>query len=245
MRRAILTILLAIVILSTSACGSSAEEKLKVYFFYSRTSDNAMQIKEKFLPSIRAKYKDYVEWKDIAVDIDSSSDDIELAISTGRRYAGTELAIVPSILINETFLKTPSEIVERLEKIIESSIEREVPVKPVKIDMPPKPGDSDKILATYFYNHHCHPCLEIQNEFLPPLKEKYKDYVEWEEADIDEPDNLQRAISVSVSYTGHSSIHTPSILIDKTYLMSKGEIKERLEGTIKAAIENRLRNSKK
>jgi len=77
--------------------------------------------------------------------------------------------------------------------------------------------------------------MELKQEFLPSIKEKYKDRLTWKDLNTQEKDNIifLMAITTRLKKTGS---YVPSILVGDTFLVGKNEIKNKLEETINTAL---------
>jgi len=103
----------------------------------------------------------------------------------------------------------------------------------------PKPSrQAAKLQIVFFYSPHCKICMELKKEFLPFVKEKYKNKVSWEELDTSSNSaNLIRLVTLSTRLRGIDG-RVPSILVGNNLLIGRDEIKGKLinslEGTLKA-----------
>ncbi|MCK9572941.1 MAG: hypothetical protein M0R20_00870 [Candidatus Omnitrophica bacterium] len=101
------------------------------------------------------------------------------------------------------------------------------------------PKEEGKLQVSFFYSSHCKVCLELENEFLPSIKEKYKNDVIWEEADTSNNSaSLIKLITLSARLRGLDG-HVPSILIGDSLLVGKDEIKARLVNSIELALKTK------
>jgi len=85
--------------------------------------------------------------------------------------------------------------------------------------------------VTVFVSPTCKICLKMKNEFLPAIKEKYKDQIKWQELNTFEPDNLAVLISLTKKF-GREKPLVPAILVGNTLLFGRKEIKTNLDTTI-------------
>jgi len=98
--------------------------------------------------------------------------------------------------------------------------------------VPASPKEEAKLAVIVFYSVHCKICMELEKEFLPPLKEKYKNKITWEELETSSNSaNLMRLVTLSVRLRNDDG-HVPSILVGNQLLIGKEEIKNKLAGSI-------------
>jgi cytochrome c biogenesis protein CcdA len=97
---------------------------------------------------------------------------------------------------------------------------------------------ADKLTVTLFYSPHCKACVKLKKEFLPSVKEKYQNKIQWLELNID---NSQRnlALLFSVAARFEKKAVTPSILVGDTFLTGVKEIENGFEKAIKVAMERK------
>jgi cytochrome c biogenesis protein CcdA len=89
----------------------------------------------------------------------------------------------------------------------------------------------EKPVVILFYSPHCKACIKLKSEFLPLIKEKYKNKVEWKELSIiDNEKNLALLYSVAARFNRKAAV--PSILIGDIYLKGTKEIEDNLERII-------------
>jgi len=97
---------------------------------------------------------------------------------------------------------------------------------------------SKKIDIFFFSSSHCEECFFLEDEILPPLKEKYTGKVYWREINIDQsPANLELARSMVLGEKKTGTL-SPSIVIGDTVLMGSREIELNLEQTIDAYLKD-------
>ena len=93
----------------------------------------------------------------------------------------------------------------------------------------------EKVNATLFIRPNCKACLRLKNEFLPAIKEKYKEEVSWRELSTFEPKNLRILMALTKQF-GREKPLVPSILIGNNFLVGRKEIMKNLEGTIEHSL---------
>ena len=86
-----------------------------------------------------------------------------------------------------------------------------------------------KTPITLFHSTHCKVCLELEEEFFPEIKEKYKDRVQWNELETSQnSDNLSFLLSLVEQFEVESAL-VPAILVGDSFLIGAKDIKENLE----------------
>jgi cytochrome c biogenesis protein CcdA/thiol-disulfide isomerase/thioredoxin len=94
----------------------------------------------------------------------------------------------------------------------------------------------DKPKLTLFYSPNCKACLEVKEDILPPLKEKYAGKIDWLQLDvIQDSESLSQLISLN-KLIGKKEARTPSILIGNKLLVGLSEISLKLDLTIEESL---------
>jgi len=101
---------------------SFAKDKVTATLFYSTHCKMCHVIREEVLPQIEEQYKEDVKWKKFNTDQDAEG--LSLLISLTEQF-GLDEALIPSILIGNTFLVGEKEIKDNLEQAIARAIEAE------------------------------------------------------------------------------------------------------------------------
>jgi cytochrome c biogenesis protein CcdA len=98
----------------------------------------------------------------------------------------------------------------------------------------------DKITATLFYSTHCKACLDLKEEFLPAIREKYADKVEWKNLNVDEnPESLSLLFSLAQHFRDGDARY-PSLFVGNHFLVGSDEIKKELEEVIEVSLKKRV-----
>jgi len=101
------------------------------------------------------------------------------------------------------------------------------------------PRKEDRISVIVFFSPHCKICMELEKEFLPPIKEKYKNKVTWEDLDTSvNSTNLIKLITLSVRLRNDNG-HIPSVLVGDNLLIGREEIKAKLIDSIDRALKTK------
>ncbi|MDD4182449.1 MAG: hypothetical protein PHT53_01305 [Candidatus Omnitrophica bacterium] len=101
------------------------------------------------------------------------------------------------------------------------------------------PRKEGRISVIVFYSPHCKICMELEKEFLPPIKEKYKNKVTWEDLDTSaNSTNLIKLITLSVRLRNDNG-HIPSVLVGDNLLIGREEIKAKLIDSIDRALKTK------
>lgn len=97
----------------------------------------------------------------------------------------------------------------------------------------------ERLQALFFYSSNCFECFDIKERVLPPIKERYKEEIEWKELNIDEdPENLRLLHSVASQFEKKGALK-PSVLIGDIFLVGSREIEERLEESIQSSLKKK------
>lgn len=99
-----------------------------------------------------------------------------------------------------------------------------------------------KPTVMFFYSSHCHICLSLEKEFLPQIKEKYKDKINWQDLEVSEPKNLSLLIYLARQYKEKPRV--PTIFIEGTLLAGKRNIIENLEKKINECLSEKYKATK-
>jgi len=101
----------------------------------------------------------------------------------------------------------------------------------------------EKMPVTYFYSPQCKLCMSLKKEFIPSIKDKYKDSVEWRELSIqDNQGALSLLISLSEQF-GYKKAMVPSVVVGGNLLVGAGQIKQGLEAVIISALSSKSKPS--
>lgn len=126
--------IILILLLLLSPVFSYCEEKLTVTFFYSPYCKACLDVKTQFLPAVKDKYKDKIEFKEL--DTYSSSSNLSLLLSLGARFKEGKVT-TPTIWIGDELIVGKKEIESRLEERIEFYLNQmpHTPVRFFKVDI--------------------------------------------------------------------------------------------------------------
>lgn len=93
-----------------------------------------------------------------------------------------------------------------------------------------------KLSVIVFYSTHCKICMELEKEFFPSIKEKYKNKVIWEDLETSNNSaNLTKLVTLSVRLRNDDG-HVPSVLVGNSLLIGRDEIKSKLADSIELAL---------
>ena len=100
-------------------------------------------------------------------------------------------------------------------------------------------SDSKKPEVILFQSPGCKSCIKLKNEFLPAIKEKFGDKIEWKELDTSKSkENLEFLHSLVVHFKKDKS-RIPSMLVGGTFLSGTKEIHKGLERTIENVLQGK------
>lgn len=129
MKKAIFFLLIFLVM----PVSSFAKERTTATLFYATQCKACHELKEEFLPQIEEKYKESVVWQELNTSEDADS--LNLLISLTKQFS-LEKALIPSILVGDTFLIGGKEIEENLDLAIKAALKAEKsPVSFLKTDL--------------------------------------------------------------------------------------------------------------
>jgi len=112
---------------------SFAREKVAATLFYSTHCKICHELKEEFLSQMEEKYKESVVWQELNTSEDVDS--LNLLISLTKQFSLNK-ALVPSILVGDTFLVGGKEIEENLDLAIKTALKAEKsPISFLKTDL--------------------------------------------------------------------------------------------------------------
>ncbi len=96
-------------------------------------------------------------------------------------------------------------------------------------------SSQDKTTVTLYYSIHCKHCLDLKADFLPKMKEKYKNSIVWREVMTnDNPDGLKELIAIS-AYFKREQTKVPAIVAGDTFLVGSSEILTGLNNALRRA----------
>jgi len=85
--------------------------------------------------------------------------------------------------------------------------------------------------VTLFYSPHCKVCLGVKQGYLPAVKEKYAEKIQWVELNTDEDQIALARLYALADQHGRRAV-VPSILAGKTFMSGRIEITQGLEPAI-------------
>ena len=114
LKKVVLFILSAAILISPSISAFSRNQKLKIILFYSPHCGHCIKLEKEFMPKIMDKYKDKIYLESLNVD---NNKNLSLLVSLSRQYRANR-AGVPSIFVGNDFLVGTKEIEDNLERLI-------------------------------------------------------------------------------------------------------------------------------
>lgn len=94
-----------------------------------------------------------------------------------------------------------------------------------------------KVTAVVYESSHCKHCIALKEEFLPKIKEKYKDQLIWREVFIDDPAGLKELIAVNNYFGVEKGAKVPAILVGDKFLIGTNAITSQIDTAIQQAVE--------
>ena len=87
----------------------------------------------------------------------------------------------------------------------------------------------------FFHSSHCKACLSLEAGFLPAMKNKYKEKLDWREFNtFGNDNNLSLLFSVAGRFKKQPFV--PAILVGNTFMVGKDEITKNLDYGIKSVL---------
>ncbi len=112
-----------------------------------------------------------------------------------------------------------------------------IPLLLILLVLPVSSFAQKKVNVTLFYSFHCKVCHGIKEEFLPRIREKYKENVDLRELNTSEDaDSLKLLISLSKQFNQERAL-IPSAVVGDVLLVGKFEIEKNLDMAIQRALE--------
>ncbi|MDD5583914.1 MAG: hypothetical protein PHV55_02505 [Candidatus Omnitrophica bacterium] len=121
-------IVLFLLLIATPLCAFGAE-KLVVILFHSPRCHHCLKFKEEVLPSLKIKYKDSVEWKEI--DVSANEHNRMLLVSVSSQFKRKD-ALIPAVLAGNTFLVGSIELKKDLDTVIQNALKEKA--RPLHIE---------------------------------------------------------------------------------------------------------------
>jgi len=95
---------------------------------------------------------------------------------------------------------------------------------------------NNQVKIYFFYSRDCKECLDIENNYLPRVIQKYSSLVEIKYFEINEPDNYRLMTELEEKY-GIIKNPPPTIFVGDKLLDGEEEIRENLEEVIKLYLD--------
>ena len=211
---------------------SAQDTMVRFRFFYAEDCQHCQAIKAELFPDLLAAYGSqleisYLEISDPAV--------FQEMLALEKQYnVAAEKADVPEVFIGDQVLIGEKAIREKLPGLVDQFLrEGGVDLAPLAQGITNESGEP---VARFYLFHSptCPHCIEMIENYLPTVYEKYGDQVESEYLNVQESDNyitmlaLERKLGVPAERQGS----VPTLVIGDKVLIGGAEIPAELEGYI-------------
>jgi len=206
--------------------------------FYSKTCPHCLTIVNEFLPEIKAKFGDQMEF--ILIEI-SDSANMQLLLAVENAYGiPADRATIPEIMLGYDVFLGEAAIKQELEPTIREYLAQGgVDILPaIQQVMDAARGTAHAVVrAVLFYMPTCSHCEAVIQQALPVLKERYGDQFEVKLVDVTDDAVYETFSAYSQSRTGKKElVGVPTMVIADTTLVGGNDIFENVDATIQAYL---------
>ncbi|RLC64155.1 MAG: hypothetical protein DRI80_02105 [Chloroflexota bacterium] len=229
-------LLLAVIVLGWFAPPAEAQRPVvHMLLFYSTDCPHCQDIIEDFLPKVKNQFGDQLEIT--TLDIGENADNYRWMLALEKEYGVSEQeAAIPEVFIGDQVLVGNSGIRENLAKAVQEYLDAGGVDYPPTPDPGPTstPGDKPVVRFVLFYSETCPHCHRIIYEYLPTVRAKYGDQVEWAMLDVANPDVYEALVFLgkSAQLPEDAVGAVPAIYIGGLMLIGANQIEANLEQAI-------------
>jgi cytochrome c biogenesis protein CcdA/thiol-disulfide isomerase/thioredoxin len=241
-KTALLTLLLTMIVLGWLAPAAGAQRPVvHMLLFYSTECPQCENVIENFLPEIVEQFGDQLEIKLLDTQ---DADNYRWLLALEKEYGvPEEEAAIPEVFVGDRVLIGEIEIEEQLVTIIQEHLDAggvDYPPTPVPSTVAvPVPDDEPVVRFVLFYGEQCPHCHTIIYEYLPTVREKHGDQVEWAMLDVANPDVYEALVLLgkSAQLPEDAVGAYPAIYIGGFIMVGANQIQQNLEQVIDYLLE--------
>jgi cytochrome c biogenesis protein CcdA/glutaredoxin len=222
-------LLLLVIAVLGRGTASAQDAVVQFRFFYAEDCPHCQAIKNELFPDLLTQYGSQLEIT--YLEISEPAVFQEMLVLEKQYNVPPEMADVPEVFIGDQVLIGEEAIREKLPGLVDQFLrEGGVHLAPLAQGVT---NDSGEPVARFYLFHSptCPHCIEIIENYLPTVYEKYGDQVESEYLNVQESDNyitmlaLERKLGVPEDQQGS----VPALVIGDKVLIGGAEIPDNLE----------------
>jgi len=211
---------------------SAQDAVVRFRFFYSEDCEHCLAIKNELFPELLDEYGSQIEI--IYLEISEPSIFQQMVALEKEYNVPPEMADIPEVFIGDQALIGEEQIREELPGLVRQFLsEGGVGLAPLAQGATNNSGEP---VARFYLFHSptCPHCIEMIENYLPTVYEKYGDQVEYEYLNVQESDNyvtllaMEKKLGVPADRQGS----VPVLAIGDKILLGGAEIPDKLEGYI-------------
>jgi len=227
---AVLLVLMLTIIGGGTASAQDAVVRFR--FFYSEECEHCLAIKNELFPDLLDKYGSQLEI--IYLEISEPSVFQQMVALEKEYSVPPEMADIPEVFIGDQALIGEEQIREELPGLVDQFLNQGgVGLAPLAQGAT---NDSGEPVARFYLFHSptCPHCIEMIENYLPTVYEKYGDQVESEYLNVQESDNYVTllAMEMKLGVPADRQGSVPVLVIGDKILLGGAEIPDKLEGYI-------------
>ncbi|NIV32145.1 MAG: hypothetical protein GWN58_22490, partial [Anaerolineae bacterium] len=229
---ALLVLMLAVM---GGGTASAQDGVVRFRFFYAEDCEHCQALKNELFPELLAEHGSLLEIVHLEI---SDPSVFQQMVALEKAYqVSPELADIPEVFIGDRVLIGAEQIREELPGLVRQFLsEGGVALAPLVQGEQGATNDSGDPVARFFLFHSptCPHCIEVIENYLPTVYEKYGDQVESEYLNVQESDNyitllgLEKKLGVPEDRQGS----VPVLVIGDKVLLGGAQIPAELEGYI-------------
>ncbi len=210
----------------------------RMLVFYSKTCPHCLTIVNEFLPEIKDKFGDQVDF--VLIEI-SDSANMQLLLAVENAYGiPAERATIPEIMMGYDVFLGEAAIRQELEPTIRKYLAQggvDIPDVIKQIMQAAKATASVVVRGVLFYMPSCGHCEQVIERALPVLKQRYGDQFQLKMVDVTSDAAYEVFARYSEARTGRKDlVGVPTMIIADKTLVGGNDIFQNVDATIQAYL---------
>jgi glutaredoxin len=209
---------------------SAQDAVVRFRFFYSEDCEHCLAIKNELFPTLLDEYGSQIEIAYLEI---SEPSVFQQMVALEKEYnVPPETADIPEIFIGDQALIGEEQIREDLPGLVRQFLSQGG-VSLASLAQGATTDSGEPVVRFYlFHSPTCPHCIEVIENYLPTVYEKYGDQVEYDYLNVQESDNyvtmlaLEKKLGVPEDRQGS----VPVLVIGDKVLLGGAEIPDKLEG---------------
>lgn len=217
---------------------TSTAPVVRMLVFYSKTCPHCLTIVNEFLPEIKAKFGDQVDF--VLIEI-SDATNMQLLLAVENAYGiPADRATIPEIMMGYDVFLGEGAIKQQLEPTIREYLAQggvDIPAVIKQIMRAARATTYVVVRGVLFYMPSCGHCEQVIERALPVLKQRYGDQFQLKMIDVTTDAAYEIFARYSEARTGRKDlVGVPTMIIADTTLVGGNSIFQNVDATIQAYL---------